>query len=405
MLCIALLVWVMASGAAVAAAIDTLRYQLTADQARIILESRDPFPYRVGVGKIPKRLVVILPGGQLPANLPQPANHRVLGPLGDTQVSSQGVRLSFALKRTVAPRVSTVAATAQHGHQLIIELSAEARAAGAATAKPRAVDGTSAARRKGLSDATPRARSVLPAAHVPQRERFVVMIDAGHGGKDVGAIAADGLQEKDVVLALARQLRRLINREPGMRALLTRNGDEFLPLRQRMQSAREARAGLFVSIHADAFTDERVAGASVFVLSEQGATNEATRLLAERENAVDRIAGVNLNDKDDRLREVLLDLSQTATSDASYEAARAVLKRLSEVGTVHFGTVQRAEFLVLKSPDVPSILVETAFISNPEEAARLRDTAQQQRLAEALFTGIRDYAMQHVRTSARVASR
>jgi N-acetylmuramoyl-L-alanine amidase len=230
-----------------------------------------------------------------------------------------------------------------------------------------------------------------PHAPVDTGRDIVVAVDAGHGGDDPGAIGAAGTREKDVVLGIARALADRINGEPGMHAVLTRDGDYFIALRERIRRAREAKADLFVSIHADSVLDRGVSGASVYVLSEKGATNEAARWLAERENAADLKGGVKLDDKDNALASVLLDLSQSASLGASSEAAERVLGAIDRVGDVRKREVQQAGFVVLKSPDIPSMLVETAYISNPREERRLDDPAHQQELAAAIFAGIRQY--------------
>jgi N-acetylmuramoyl-L-alanine amidase len=219
----------------------------------------------------------------------------------------------------------------------------------------------------------------------------LVAIDAGHGGQDPGAIGARGTLEKDVTLAIARRLEALLKKEPGMRPLMIREGDTFVHLHQRIQKAREAKADLFISIHADAFTNPNVRGSSVFTLSERGATSEAAKWLADRENSADQLGGVDLKSSDDVLANVLLNMSQNATLEHSGEAAGAVLRNLSRLGDTHKAQVQKAGFVVLKSPDIPSMLVETAFISNPEEEARLTTPGHQQRLAEAILAGIKAY--------------
>ncbi|MGH8208564.1 MAG: N-acetylmuramoyl-L-alanine amidase [Steroidobacteraceae bacterium] len=239
-------------------------------------------------------------------------------------------------------------------------------------------------------DSAPR---VIRAAHAPieSGRDVVVAVDAGHGGQDPGAIGHGGTREKDVVLAIARALAERINGEPGMRAVLTRDRDEFLVLRERIGRARIAKADMFVSIHADSIVNRNVSGASVYVLSEHGATNEAARWLADRENAADLMGGVKLDDKDKALASVLLDLSQTANISASMTAAQRVLGSIDAVGQVRKSQVQQAGFVVLKSPDIPSMLVETAYISNPAEELRLRNARHQAALADAIFNGLRGY--------------
>ena len=232
----------------------------------------------------------------------------------------------------------------------------------------------------------------IPAKPKHMVDRMVtIVIDAGHGGEDPGARGANGSQEKDVTLAIAQTLKEKIDREPNMRAVLTREGDYFIPLGQRVEKARRVQADLFVSIHADAFINQQARGSSVFALSERGATSTQARWLAKQENAADLIGGVNLKQKDPYLARTLLDLSQTATINDSLRLGRSVLNEIGGVNRLHRGEVEQAGFAVLKAPDIPSILVETAFISNPEEEARLTDAAYQSKLADSIVGGIRRY--------------
>lgn len=220
---------------------------------------------------------------------------------------------------------------------------------------------------------------------------ITVAIDAGHGGEDPGARGPNGTHEKDITLAIARQLKAKIDAEPNMRAVLTRDGDYFIPLHGRVVKARKLQADLFVSIHADAFVRPEARGSSVFALSERGATSAMARMLAKRENESDLIGGVSLDVKDPYLARTLLDLSQTATISDSLKLGKAVLGHLGEINTLHKHAVEQAGFAVLKSPDIPSILVETAFISNPEEERKLNDEDYQAKMADALLSGIRRY--------------
>jgi N-acetylmuramoyl-L-alanine amidase len=220
---------------------------------------------------------------------------------------------------------------------------------------------------------------------------IIVAVDAGHGGKDPGAHGPHGVLEKDVTLEIARRLTELINSQPGMHGVLTRDQDEYLPLRGRMERARAAEADLFISIHADAVRNPQVQGASVYVLNEKGATDEAARRLAARENAADLIGGVSLGDKDRTLASVLMDVSQNASLSSSIEVGDHILKGIGRVGSVRKPRVLQAPFMVLKSPDVPSVLIETAYISNPAEERRLDDDAYRRRLARAIMGGVRSY--------------
>jgi len=229
------------------------------------------------------------------------------------------------------------------------------------------------------------------AAMLKGERKVVIAIDAGHGGEDPGAHGPDGTLEKNVTLAVARELAEQINRQPGMKAVLTRSTDFFIPLARRYQIARDNSADLFVSIHADAFMNGDAKGSSVWVLSPRGKTNMAAQWLADGQNRADLIGGVSLDDKNDGLAAVLLDLQQGYSMQASETVAGNVLKALGNLGPTHRGYVERANFVVLRSPDVPSILVETAFISNPAEERKLRDSAHQARLAEAVMTGVKSY--------------
>jgi N-acetylmuramoyl-L-alanine amidase len=220
---------------------------------------------------------------------------------------------------------------------------------------------------------------------------LVIAVDAGHGGQDSGARGASGSREKDITLQIARELARQINATPGLKAYLTRDTDMFIPLAQRYQKARAAKADLFVSIHADAFTNPAASGSSVFVLSQRGASSQAARWLASQENAADLVGGVRLQDKDNTVASVLLDLSQTGTMKASEDMAGHVLSRLKRLGKTHKPQVERANFVVLRSPDVPSMLVETAFITNPDEERRLNDPRHQDQLARAILDGVNTY--------------
>ncbi|MEA3174605.1 MAG: N-acetylmuramoyl-L-alanine amidase, partial [Gammaproteobacteria bacterium] len=293
------------------------------------------------------------------------------------------LRVVMDLARPISAKSFLTQPNRQYGYRLVVDFGAGASAgasAGAAAEKP------------------------MKAEHAPANARdLIIAIDAGHGGEDPGAIGKNGTREKDIVLAIARELALKINSEPGMKAVLTRNGDYFVPLRDRMRRARAQQADLFVSIHADSIRDRSIDGSSVYILSPRGATDEASRWLAERENASDLIGGVSLDDKDDVLASVLLDLSQTASLSASQVAAERVLRQLNLAGEVRKHDVQQARFMVLKSPDVPSMLVETAYISNPQEEMRLRTPLQQAKLAAAIQRGVHDYFYANPPAGSRVA--
>lgn len=241
------------------------------------------------------------------------------------------------------------------------------------------------------SDRTSERGKEAPDRPASTQRLIIVAIDAGHGGEDPGAIGPSGLYEKDVVLSIAQKLRARINAQPGMRAMLTRESDYFVPLKDRVGKARRVQADLFVSIHADAFMNPQARGASIFALSDKGATSAAARWMAKRENASDMVGGVNIKAKDSSVMHALLDMSTTAQIKDSLKLGQAVLSHLGKVGKLHKPRVEQAGFAVLKAPDIPSILVETGFISNPDEESKLRDDDYQSKLADALMSGIKRY--------------
>lgn len=312
----------------------------------------------------PDRIVLDVSGAHLRRGVRAPqAASGLIRSVHIGQRSPQDLRLVLDLAHAVQPKSFLTPPNNQYGYRLVVDLANS----GAAVAPVRVEHARSGAR------------------------DLVIAIDAGHGGEDPGAIGMNGTREKDVVLAIARELAQRIAAEPGMKSMLTRDGDYFVPLRDRMRRARAQNADLFVSIHADSVRDHHIDGSSVYILSQRGASDEASRWLAERENASDLIGGVSLDDKDDVLASVLLDLSQSAALLASEAAAGRVLHQLVQVGQIRKRQVQQARFMVLKSPDIPSMLVETAYISNPDEERRLRGQAQQARLAAAIHLGVRDY--------------
>jgi N-acetylmuramoyl-L-alanine amidase len=343
----------------------------------------------------PERLVIDLPATARRAKLPAP---RSAGPVVAVRSGMQGeqLRLVVELRRPTTARLQPSVIAAHYRLQIAFGHEPPPTQASAATSKA----------------ATSSPVLAVLAAHAPRGERdIIVAVDAGHGGDDPGATGMSGTREKDVTLAIARALAARIDREPGMRAALTRNGDYFVALPHRIARARAAHADMFVSIHADAIRDREVAGASVYILSERGASSEAAKLLAEQENASDLKGGISLSEQRPDVRSVLLELSQNAAIGQSVEAADRVLSALDRVGAVRKREVQQAAFVVLKSPDIPSMLVETAYISNPLEERKLRTPSEQERLAEAIFGGIDSYFRKfppegslYARASERVAS-
>ncbi len=357
---------VLVAAAAIGASSDgvnKIRIAAASGATRVVLDLKRPVSHTVFTLSNPARVVVDLHATTIDAT-----SIGVPGPTGIVQRvrlanrDNGDARVVLDLAEPARPRSFPVPPDGSSGHRLVIDLEL--------------------LRTERVVKATPGAE---------RGRNIVVALDAGHGGKDPGAIGRRGTREKDVVLQIVRRVKARIDREPGMEAYLTRDGDYFVPLRERIERARRQRADLFVSVHADAFKNQRARGSSVYVLSPRGASDEASRWLAERENAADLVGGVSLDDKDAMLASVLLDLSQTAAIDASTSVADQVLTRLGVVGRVHRTNVGRAGFLVLKSPDIPSILVETAFISNPAEEKQLKNAKHQEALAGAIVDGVRAY--------------
>ena len=347
-------------------AVDVRAIRLWAgpEGTRVVLDLSGSAQHSLQVLRNPNRVVLDVAGGRLAGmGRISPVGTGAVKQLRVARRASGELRIVLDLARPIQAKSFLAAPNDRYGYRLVIDLGVN-----------------------------PSVAIPIKAEHAPRDARdLVIAIDAGHGGEDPGAIGKNGTREKDVVLAIARELALKINAEPGMKAVLTRNGDYFVPLRDRMRRARAQQADLFVSIHADSIRDRRVDGSSVYILSPRGATDEASRWLAERENASDLIGGVSLDDKDDVLASVLLDLSQSASLSASQIAAERVLRQLNRVGEIRKPLVQQARFMVLKSPDIPSMLVETAYISNPQEESRLRAHPHQAKLAAAIHQGVHDY--------------
>lgn len=350
------------------------------DSTRVVLDLSGTARHSLLVLHNPERVVLDVSGAHLAKGAhASPAGVGAVKQVRMAHRPSGELRLVLDLARPIQAKSFLSTPNAHYGYRLVIDLGVGAAVA-ARVDKP------------------------VRVRHAPADARdLVIAIDAGHGGEDPGAIGMYGTREKDVVLAIARELAQKINAESGMRAFLTRNGDYFVPLRDRMRRARAQQADLFVSIHADSIRDRSIDGSSVYILSQRGATDEASRWLAERENASDLIGGVSLDDKDNVLASVLLDLSQSAALNASQVAAERVLHGLTQAGEVRKHEVQQARFMVLKSPDIPSMLVETAYISNPQEEQRLRTQAHQARLAAAIHQGVHDYFYANPPPGTRIA--
>src|SRR5262245_44944326 len=355
--------------------LQDIRLWASPESTRVVLDLSAAPQYALFTLDGPARVVIDLEqtGADL-ASLKLPDGTGAVGAVRMGDRGDGALRVVLDVQGKVEPKGFLTPPNETYGHRLVIDL--------AHASAPRVVK--SAVSGDGQRD-------------------VVIAIDAGHGGEDPGAIGKSGTREKTVALAIAKRLADQINSEPGMKAVLTRTGDYFVKFRDRIERARTNEADLFVSIHADAFTDRSVRGSSVYVLSTRRASNEAARWLADRENAADLIGGVSLHDKNDVLQSVLLDLSQNATISASRDAATRVLDELDQVGRLKKSEVQHASLIVLTSPDVPSMLVETAFISNPEEERKLKDPDHQDRLAGAIHAGVRRYFYDNPPPGTRVA--
>jgi N-acetylmuramoyl-L-alanine amidase len=375
------------SGNAVAAEIRDIRVAVTETGTRVVLDLTGPVKHKAFLLEGPGRVVLDVPKSALKSRLPAAVG--VITAMRSGRLPHSGLRLVFEVSQPVTFTTATALPSGDAGHRLILDI--------AAPGSTKVVAAT---------PAVAAAPVAIRPAHAPSESGrdIVIAIDAGHGGVDPGASGKRGTREKNVVLEIAKVLAARINAEPGMKAVLTRDGDYFISLRERNTRARRAKADLFVSIHADAIANPDVSGSSVYVLSDRGASSEAARWLAERENAADLKGGIKLDDKDAVLANVLLDLSQTASISASMVAAENVLKALDRTGEVRKPRVQQAGFVVLKSPDIPSLLVETAFISNREDERKLSLPAHRAKLANAIFAGIEQYFQGNAPDGTRLAA-
>lgn len=368
------------------------RLSLDAEGSALTLQLQGVVKPRTVLLENPRRFVVDLPATRQSARATLPSAR---GPVESLRIGQQkdgSLRIVIGL---AAGAQASLAPTGKSASLLTVRLRG--------SDAPRPQTGSAVSRGPSASDAPVRSTPVV-AAHAPAAagRDVVVAVDAGHGGDDPGASGKLGTQEKTVTLAIARRLVERLKQEHGVHAILTRDRDEFVPLRERAERARRAGADLFVSIHADSVRDRDVEGASVYVLSERGASSEAARILADRENAAD-LRGVPLSGRPSSLASVLLDLTQAAALGSSAEAAGNVLDELDAVGAIRKREVQYAGFAVLKSPDMPSMLVETAYISNPAEEAKLRSSAYQERLADAIGGGVLKYLRLHPPDGTRLA--
>ena len=351
------------------------------DYTRLTIESKEEIKYSIFSVKDPQRLVLDLEVAEIPPSLAElhskvAEDDPYIQGLRTARNRPGVVRLVLDLKTDVKPQAFTLRPIAEYGYRLVLDIY---------PAVP--IDHLAAL----IEQANKVPQPSINKETAKITRLATVVIDPGHGGEDPGAIGRRGSREKDITLMIARRLKAQIDNEPNMRALLTRDGDYALPLHTRVEKSRQVKADLFVSIHADSFVRAHARGSSVFALSDRRATSELARTLAKKQNESDLVAGVNLKGKDDHVKRTILDLSQTASIDHSLRLGNLVLARLGGVNTLHKPNVEQASFAVLTAHDVPSILVETAFISNPDEEKRLNDTVYQDRLAKAILDGIRDY--------------
>jgi N-acetylmuramoyl-L-alanine amidase len=408
--------------AAAPAQMDSLKFITDSQHSRLLFRVPSTVSRGMFLLSHPSRLVIDFKDTQLTHPLKQPpADHPIFLRIRSAQRQQNDLRVVVDLKKNFSAQEVRIIADKNVANSWMIELlNPETRQPIPKVSKPvlpiKSMLAVTPERiheptRKTVEHAAKSTDIAWVVAHqltsrdlLKKSHEIVVAIDAGHGGNDVGAQGLNGTQEKDVVFAIAKRLEQLVNTQPDMRAVMVRKGDYYIKLRDRMDIARVAKADLFVSIHADAIHDASVKGASVYMLSNNGASSEAARWLANNENSADLIGGVSLEDKDDVLASVLLDLSQSATKEASRSVASKILKYFNAIGKLHKNEVQKASFMVLKSPDIPSILIETAFISNPDEELELRSVEHQEKIATAVFKGIASYFKEYAPAGTRMAS-
>ena len=389
---VGLLLTALAVDAVAETKVNSVRLWRAPDNTRLVFDLTGPVQHSVFTLSAPDRLVIDINGASLGAPLNVPTANTPITAMRSAQRTPTDLRVVIDLKQAVTPKSFTLAPNAQYGNRLVVDLFDNPADAAPTPPPPTKVATVPAV------PVTPTEPAIkLPPAPAGKRD-IIVVIDAGHGGEDPGASGSRGQREKDVVLAIARELQRQVNGMKGFRAELTRTGDYFIPLRGRTEIARKKGADLFVSIHADAAPSKAAFGASVFALSDRGATSETARWLADSENRSDLIGGagnVSLDDKDRMLAGVLLDLSMTASLTSSLNVGQKVLSNIGRITPLHKQRVEQAGFMVLKSPDIPSILVETGFISNANEASKLSSSSHQQALARSISSGVRQFFQQN----------
>lgn len=389
---VGLLLTALAVDALAETKVNSVRLWRAPDNTRLVFDLTGPVQHSVFTLTAPDRLVIDINGATLGAPLNVATANTPITAMRSAQRTPTDLRVVIDLKKAVTPKSFTLAPNAQYGNRLVVDLFDNP-----ADAEPPPPPPTNVATVPAVPVTPTEPALKLPPAPAGKRD-IIVVIDAGHGGEDPGASGSRGQREKDVVLSIARELQRQVNGMKGFRAELTRTGDYFIPLRGRTEIARKKGADLFVSIHADAAPSAAAFGASVFALSDRGATSETARWLADTENRSDLIGGagnVSLDDKDRMLAGVLLDLSMTASLTSSLNVGQKVLSNIGRVTPLHKQRVEQAGFMVLKSPDIPSILVETGFISNANEASKLSTSSHQQALARSISSGVRQFFQQN----------
>jgi N-acetylmuramoyl-L-alanine amidase len=367
-----LLLMLVGSTLNAAADVDGVRVWQSPSHTRLVFDLSQPHQHKIFTLDKPYRVVIDLAGNaQFRPDIDKvELDSTLVTNLRTGRQSNQDLRLVFQLRGAVSPKSSILPPNKIYPHhRLVVDLIEE----NTSTLEPIQTVKTVADK----------------VAH--NKRDIIVAIDAGHGGEDPGAIGYRRTKEKTVVLKIAKELARLLEAEPGYKPYLTRTGDYYIPLRDRTRKARDADADLFISIHADAFKNSRAHGSSVFVLSERGASSEESRYLAEKENEADLVGGVSLGDKDDHVAMTLLDLSMTATRGSSLAAGKSILERMGKISRLHKKRVEEAAFMVLKAPDIPALLIETGFISNPGEAKKLATSSYQKKMAREIFTGLTQY--------------
>jgi N-acetylmuramoyl-L-alanine amidase len=392
-----------------AATVNNVRVWRAEGYTRIVLDLDEPVHYNLVLANNPTRIILNLASTNLNAPITKlPLTNTPIEIVRSSMIDDVDLRLVFDLKNNVSPKSFLLKKRDGNNDRLVVDLYAADPASESAAQNSVAANSEPASIEALMVDEKPDSKNNAnnPSA-TSNGKPILIAVDAGHGGVDSGALGPKNMREKDVTLAIAKELVRVINAQPGYSARLTRNGDYFVELQKRRDLARDMKADLFISVHADSFSDPSAYGASVFALSRKGATSEMARFLAQRENDSDligRVGGVSLDDKDAQLAGVLVDLSMTATVNSSLQVGSNVLSAISSIAPLHAKHVEQAGFVVLKSPDVPSILVETGFISNTAESRKLASADYRAQMAQSIFSGVRRYFAQHPPASSTASS-